>query len=388
MRFSTSAVFSLLAVASALLAAPTVDNHHDQRIRDRRGLHDYAKKAGLLYFGSAADIPGTGEDTDLPYQAILNDTHEFGQITPTNYMKYGATEPQRNIFNFTGGDVLAGWARANNQLLRCHTLLWHTSLPSWLETGTWDNKTLISIMENHITKLIRQWGTQCYAWDVVNEAFNEDGTFRETIWYKTIGEAYIPLAFNFATKAVDSLFIPGVHKTNSPSSKPLLYYNDYNIERYNMPKSLSVGRLIRDVRSFGARIDGVGIQCHQIVGRTPTRESQRMNMQYFIDLGVDVAITELDARHQNVSAIDAAARQQQRLDYESTVGACVDVATNGKGRRKGCIGITLWDFTDKYSWVESGFGGLQGQACPWDANLKKKEWAYGGILDGLRKDRL
>lgn len=65
--------------------------------------------------------------------------------------------------------------------------------------------------------------------------------------------------------------------------------------------------------------------------------------------------------------------QQQKKDYQTVVAACTAV--------KGCIGITIWDFTDKYSWVPQTFSG-QGAALPWDENYKKKP-AYDGIVAAL-----
>ena len=49
--------------------------------------------------------------------------------------------------------------------------------------------------------------------------------------------------------------------------------------------------------------------------------------------------------------------EQQKKDYETVVSACKAV--------RGCVGVTVWDFTDKYSWVPSTFPG-QGAPCPWD----------------------
>jgi len=56
-------------------------------VKKTKGLNDYAKRAGLLYFGTAANIPSSGETTDAAYQRILNNTHDFGQVTPANAMK-------------------------------------------------------------------------------------------------------------------------------------------------------------------------------------------------------------------------------------------------------------------------------------------------------------
>lgn len=54
------------------------------------GLNDAAKGAGKLWFGTAADIPGTGEAEDPYYMAEFNNTHDFGGATPANIMKVGS----------------------------------------------------------------------------------------------------------------------------------------------------------------------------------------------------------------------------------------------------------------------------------------------------------
>jgi endo-1,4-beta-xylanase len=92
-------------------------------------------------------------------------------------------------------------------------------------------------------------------------------------------------------------------------------------------------------------------------------------MNAFTALGVDVAITELDIRAN--TPISSANAAQQVLDYASTIKACASVAR--------CVGVTIWDFTDKYSWIPGVFSG-QGSALPWDSNEQKKPALYSGIL--------
>lgn len=124
------------------------------------------------------------------------------------------------------------------------------------------------------------------------------------------------------------------------------------------------------VQSYGAKIDGVGLQSHFIVGSTPSQSAQTANMQAFVNLGVEVAVTELDIRAKTpVSSSDLT---QQAKDYASTVGACKAVQK--------CVGFTIWDYTDKYSWVPSVFSGYGG-ALPWDENLQKKASVYNAILE-------
>lgn len=92
-------------------------------------LHTLAKAKGLQYFGSATD--NYEFKGDAPYKAILSDTTEFGQITPGNAQKWAYSEPTQGTFSFAGGDEVADLAEANGQLLRCHTLVWHSQAPDW-----------------------------------------------------------------------------------------------------------------------------------------------------------------------------------------------------------------------------------------------------------------
>ncbi|KAJ5483033.1 Endo-1-4-beta-xylanase D [Penicillium diatomitis] len=336
-----------LSASSLLLAAGILPN-----LALGAGLNDAAVSIGQAYFGSATDNP---ELSDSTYVKQLSNTADFGQITPGNSQKWDATEPSRNVFTYSGGDTVAKLAQSNGQKLRCHNLVWHSQLPSWVTSGNFNNATLISIMKNHITNLVQHYKGQCYAWDVVNEALNEDGTYRQSVWYNTIGPAYIPIAFATAA-SVD------------PDVK--LYYNDYNIE-YSGAKAGGARRIVELVQSYGAKIDGVGLQSHFIVGSTPSKADQKTTMAGYTAYGVDVAITELDIRMTLPST--NALLTQQATDYSNTVAACVET--------KKCVGVTIWDWTDKYSWVPNTFPG-QGAACPWDSNYQKKP-AYNAILSAL-----
>ncbi|KXG53280.1 Glycoside hydrolase, superfamily [Penicillium griseofulvum] len=316
------------------------------------GLNAAAVAKGKLYFGSATD---NGELTDAPYLAQLSNKEDFGQITPGNAQKWESIEPSPNSFSYAKGDVIADLAAKNGQKLRCHTLVWHSQLPSWVSSGTWTNATLIAAMKNHISNVMTHYKGKCYAWDVVNEALNEDGTYRDSVFLKHIGEAYLPIAFAAAAEA-------------DPTAK--LYYNDYNIESPGA-KSSGAQRIVKLVQQYGAKIDGVGLQAHFIVGSTPSQSAQTTNLAAFTSLGVEVAYTELDIRMTLPST--AALLAKQSSDYQNSVAACM---ANDK-----CVGVTIWDYTDKYSWVPSTFPG-EGDALPWDAKLVKKP-AYAGIMAAL-----
>ena len=97
-------------------------------------------------------------------------------------------------------------------------------------------------------------------------------------------------------------------------------------------------------------------------------------MQSYISLGVEVAITELDVRFESLPPTQEGL-EQQATDYTETVGACSDVGDE-------CVGVTLWDFSDRYSWIPGVFEG-EGDASPWDADNMVKPQVYQAIVDGL-----
>ncbi|WP_410641631.1 endo-1,4-beta-xylanase [Amycolatopsis sp. lyj-346] len=325
---------TLAAVQVPAAAAPTT----------LRGLAD----ARGVYFGTSSTV---NEWNDAPYRSLAE--RETNMITVGNEMKWDATEPSPGRFDFGPADSLVAAAKAAGQRLRGHTLVWHNQTPGWVqELGTAE---LRQAMQNHIRTEVAHYRGQLYAWDVVNEAFEENGTLRQSFWQQKLGDGYIAEAFR-AARAAD------------PGAK--LYYNDYNIEGI-AAKSDGVYNLVRTLKQQGVPIDGVGMQAHLILGAVP--DSMRQNIQRFVDLGVEVAITELDIRMPLPA--EATKLAGQAADYTKVAQACLGVT--------GCVGITTWALSDKHSWVPSVFPG-EGAALPFDENFRPKPaynalWrAYGG----------
>ncbi|GLB40262.1 putative beta-xylanase [Lyophyllum shimeji] len=294
----------LLAIISLAALLALVPSIHAQ-------LNTLAVAAGKKYFGTATDNP---ELTDGPYVAQLGNKADFNQLTPD------VTEPSRGVFAFSGGDAIVAQAKKNGQLVRGHNCVWHNQLPSWVSSGGFNNATLLSIVQTHCSTLVGHYRGQIRDWDVLNEIFNDDGSFRQSIFFTTTGTAYISAALR-AARAAD------------PAAK--LYINDFNIEGTG-PKSTAMVNLVRSLKTR----------------EFPSTESAfKPTSLSFAALGVEVAITELDIR-MTLPATPALLAQQQR-DYQTVAAACRAVP--------GCVGITLWDWTDKYSWVPGTFAVEPGQ---------------------------
>jgi len=290
---------------------------------------------------------GTAIDTaalrnDATYREIA--AREFSSVTPENVMKWYATEPQRGQFDFTEAEQLMAFAAANRQKVRGHVLVWHSQLPAWLTEGTWTREELRSILRQHILTVAGHFRGRIWAWDVVNEAFNDDGTLRDTIWLRTIGPSYIADAFRWAHQA---------------DPKAILFYNDYNVEGINA-KSNAVYALLRQLKREGVPVEGFGAQGHLATQYGFPRDVLE-NLRRFGRLGLATAITEADVRI--VLPVDNAERWAQAAGYSLMLESCL--------LERSCISYTVWGFTDRYQWVPGVFP-EEGEAAIYDVNYNPK----------------
>ncbi|WP_165990290.1 endo-1,4-beta-xylanase [Streptomyces sp. YIM 98790] len=280
---------------------------------------------------------------------------EFSSVTPENVMKWETIEPAPGEFNFEPGDRLVDFARKNHQLVYGHVLVWHSQLPAWVQDGDFTAEELSDITENHITEVVSHYKGKVQRWDVLNEVFNEDGTFRETKFYQTLGEDYIADAFRAAHAA-------------DPKAK--LFINDYNTDGIG-PKSDAMYELVKDLLADGVPIHGVGIQSHMILDLYDA-ESYEANIQRFADLGLEVVITELDIRMEMPATEEKLAAQAEQ--FRAVTQACVNV--------DGCTGITVWGLRDNDSWVPGWFEG-QGAPLLFNEDYSKKP-AYHAMYDAFK----
>ncbi|OAA65625.1 glycosyl hydrolase family 10 [Niveomyces insectorum RCEF 264] len=337
------------AVAGAPQASSTASTINVNAI----GLHSLALANGKLFFGTATD---TNLFNDTAYMQIINDRNEFGLLVPENSQKWQPTEPTQDDFVFNNPDSVHSLTINNQQMFRCHTLTWFQQLPNFVTTTAWTREALTAAIQTHIANVVGHFKGRCYSWDVVNEALNDNGTFRNSVFFQTLGTDYIPISF-FAAAAAD------------PQAR--LYYNDFSLE-FNDNKTAGALAIVNIVRQAGARIDGLGFQGHMTTGQTPSRQALAAVFNRFTALSLEVAITELDVRQPSLPP-SAALVQQQATDYVSMVGACLDVAR--------CVGIVAWEYTDRYSWIPSTFPGT-GAACLFDENLAPKP-AYTAVVSAL-----
>jgi endo-1,4-beta-xylanase len=305
-----------------------------------------AAEAHGRYFGTAL----TDSDLSVSGEIAVAEA-QFDMVTVGNEMKWDTTEPSNGSYNFGPGDQIVQFARAHGMRVRGHNLVWQSQLPSWVPSLPLSQ--VRSAMEAHITTEASHYKGQVYSWDVVNEPLNGDGSFVSDVFYQAMGSGYIADALRTAHAA-------------DPGAK--LYINDYNIEGENA-KSNALYSLAQSLLSQGVPLGGIGFESHFVLGQVPS--DMQANMQRFANLGLDVAVTELDDRIQLPAS--SAALQQQATDYANVVRDCLAVSR--------CVGVSQWGVDDAHSWIPGTFSGY-GAATMYDANDQPKP-AYSAALSAL-----
>lgn len=209
----------------------------------------------------------------------LTQTH-FNSITAENVMKWEEIHPEPGRFDFDAADRFVEFGEEHDMFIIGHTLVWHSQTPGWVfedeEGNPLERDELLDRMREHIHTVVGRYKGRVDGWDVVNEALEEDGSMRESPWYRIIGEDYIEKAFEFAREA-------------DPDAE--LYYNDYSLE--NSPKRDGAVRLMEQLLAQEVPITGIGTQGHFSLD-WPDPEEVEQTVVDFADLGLDVMVTELD----------------------------------------------------------------------------------------------
>jgi endo-1,4-beta-xylanase len=342
-----------LTAASAPVAADEGGRHGRPAVD--QPLRDLAKRQDLRV-GTAVDMNALNNDP--VYKARV--ASEFSEVTPENVMKWGPVEPVRGNPDYSQGDQLIDFARANGQKVRGHTLLWHNQLPTWLTDGVANGSIGTNeprdILRQHIFSEAGHFKGKIWAWDVVNEVIDDSANLRNTIFLQLLGPDYIADAFRWAHQA-------------DPRAK--LYLNDYNIE-FPGPKADAYYALVQQLLADHVPVDGLGAQGHlDIQFGLPSANDIFTNLKRFSDLGLEISLTEVDIR-MNLPT-DNIKLQAQAQGFSALMQGCLLL--------RDCVAFVVWGFTDKYNWVPGVFSG-QGAATPLDESFNAKP-AYRALQAAL-----
>ncbi len=249
----------------------------------------------------------------------------FQGLTPENAMKMTFVEPQRGRFTWDQVDALMDFAGQQRRTVRGHPLIWNVQLPPWLTEKRWSRDDMMAIMREWIGAIVGRYRGRVTDWDVLNELFLGDGTWRPSPWYDSLGPDLAAAALTLARRA-------------DPGAR--LFINDYGIDVPG-PKQDAVYTLAKQLKDAGAPLDGVGIQTHWSHETVPPAQVLRQSMLRFASLGLRVELTELDITIDH--APDALERQADA--YAMTGRVCQSVPE--------CDRITVWGISDKESWRQS-----------------------------------
>jgi endo-1,4-beta-xylanase len=271
------------------------------------------------------------------YEDLLK--KHFNSLTPENQMKWEVIHPRPNVYNFNDADEIVDFAMKNGMKVRGHTLVWHNQTPPWVfagkDGGLGTKEELLERLKEHIKEVVGHYKGKVYAWDVVNEALSDNPYefLRKAPWYDICGEEVIEKAFIWA------------HEVD-PDAK--LFYNDYNLE--DPVKREKAYQLVKRLKEKGVPIHGIGIQGHWTLS-WPTPKMLEDSIKRFLELGVEVQITEFDIsiyydRNENnnfkVPPEDRLEKQAQL--YKEAFA----ILRKYKGK---VTGVTFWGVADDYTWL-------------------------------------
>jgi len=283
---------------------------------------------------------------------------EFSTLTPENAMKWDAIEPTRGTLRWQDADAAVDFARKHDMTVRGHTLLWHNQLPAWLGEGDWERGELRRLLRDHVRSVVGRYRGRVREWDVLNEITADSGQgLRDSLWSRVLRDGFADDVLRWAHDA-------------DPDAK--LYWNEIAADGLS-PKSDEFYRRAAKLKAAGAPLDGVGFQAHLNLDGVP--KGFEANLKRFSDLGLDVRITELDVALKLPAG--AAARKAQAEVYAEALRACLRVER--------CRGVTVWGFTDRFSWIPDSQPGF-GDATLLDRELEPKP-AYRSFARALSDKR-
>lgn len=314
---------------------PTSGSEYRSGVNQLSALATFPVGVSLSY-GSEAYSYG-----DSPAQQAVIKTH-FSQLTAGNIMKMRYLHPGQDTFNFVQADDFLKFATENGKTLHGHALIWHADyqVPAFMKTYQGDKAAWLAMLKTHVHTVAAHFAGKVVSWDVVNEALNDGGGYRNSMFYQKTGPDYIEQAFIHARSA-------------DPVAD--LYYNDYNIES-DASKLQTLTEMLDGFIARSVPISGVGFQMH-IFMDNPSISTISAAFKKAVDRNLKVKITELDIPINN--PFSAAYRAgdikreltnglslAQKKRYCEVVKAYMDtVPAHLRG------GVTVWGVSDPGSWL-------------------------------------
>lgn len=266
------------------------------------------------------------------YEIAVN---QFNSITAENIFKPSHLHPNENSFNWLEADKLVQFCQTNNKRLHGHTLIWHNQLPNWINNFQANQSEWDMMFKEHIQTICHHFKGKVKAWDVVNEAFNDNGTLRNSIWKQKIGNGYIEKAFIYAHEA-------------DPDA--LLFYNDYDIA-LNNTKRKAILSLLNNLKQRGVPIHGIGMQMHVSIAH-PDNKQIAIALKEISNDGFKIHLSEIDV---SINPLGKEIKpSDELLESQANKLATITLLYKDVPTRLQ-YGMTFWGVSDKNSWIRSFF---------------------------------
>ena len=356
--FLISILITLLLQYASFSNAQTVKNN--AAATTGKGLKDYYNN----YFTTGVAVSPGSIKNEEEVQLILQN---FGSITPENAMKMGPIHPREKEYNWIDADAIVDFAVQHNLKIRGHNLCWHEQTPNWFFKDSAGNlvtkAVLLQRLKDHITTVVNRYKGKIYAWDVVNEAIddNPNNFLRNSLFYQICGEDFIDKAFEYAHAA-------------DPDA--ILFYNDYNTERKE--KTDRIYTLLKKLKEKGVPVNAVGLQGHWSIFE-PTQNELEYTIQKFASLGLTIQVTEMDVsvykwekepRIKSATDIDVLTPElenQQAQKYKMLFSIF-------RKYKQYITGITFWNISDRSTWLDTyPVKGRKNYPLLFDTNLQPKK---------------
>jgi len=351
-----------IVTLTALLCTVGISMCIAQTPKTTKGLKDYYDK--YFYMGVAVAPQNlNGPQADL----ILN---QFNSLTPENAMKVGPIHPRENEYNWRDADSIVNFAQHHGLRVRGHNLCWHQQNPDWWfkdSTGKQATKELLyKRLHDHIFAVMKRYQGKIYAWDVVNEAIddNPDNFLRNSLWYQICGDEFITKAFEYAHEA---------------DPKAILFYNEYNTER---PEKMErTYKLMKKLVDAKVPVQAIGLQAHWSIYE-PSAAELRTTIQKFASLGLKVQITELDISIFPWEKERRALRPGETFEYtpelqQKQIDKYKEVFAVLRENKKYVTGVTFWNISDQYTWLDQyPVRGRKNHPLLFDEKLQPKKVFY------------
>ena len=356
--FLIAILITLLLQYASFSNAQTVKNN--AAATTGKGLKDYYNN----YFTTGVAVSPGSIKNEEEVQLILQN---FGSITPENAMKMGPIHPTEKEYNWIDADAIVDFAVQHNLKIRGHNLCWHEQTPNWFFKDSAGNlitkAVLLQRLKDHITTVVNRYKGKIYAWDVVNEAIddNPNNFLRNSLFYQICGEDFIDKAFEYAHAA-------------DPDA--ILFYNDYNTERKE--KTDRIYTLLKNLKEKGVPVNAVGLQGHWSIFE-PTQNELEYTIQKFASLGLTIQVTEMDVsvykwekepRIKSATDIDVLTPElenQQAQKYKMLFSIF-------RKYKQYITGITFWNISDRSTWLDTyPVKGRKNYPLLFDTNLQPKK---------------